>query len=58
MIYKVFSLREPGKITANLDVFCGRFNRIQFWVATVLCQTQSLNKRVQLLKKFISVAAQ
>uniref|UniRef100_A0A3B5MPE7 Ras-GEF domain-containing protein n=1 Tax=Xiphophorus couchianus TaxID=32473 RepID=A0A3B5MPE7_9TELE len=34
-----------------------RFNEIQFWVITEVCLCSQLNKRVQLLKKFIKIAA-
>jgi RasGEF domain len=47
----------PLQITSNLDVFIRRFNEIQYWVVTEIVSTQSLNKRVALLKKFIKLAA-
>lgn len=46
------------KTTVNLDLFLRRFNEIQFWVITEMCLCSQLSKRVQLLKKFIKIAAQ
>uniref|UniRef100_A0A8B9KY91 Ras-GEF domain-containing protein n=1 Tax=Astyanax mexicanus TaxID=7994 RepID=A0A8B9KY91_ASTMX len=34
-----------------------RFNEIQLWVVTEVCLCSALSKRVQLLKKFIKIAA-
>uniref|UniRef100_A0A3B3HWZ8 Rap guanine nucleotide exchange factor 4 n=1 Tax=Oryzias latipes TaxID=8090 RepID=A0A3B3HWZ8_ORYLA len=34
-----------------------RFNEIQFWVITEICLCSQISKRVQLLKKFIKIAA-
>ncbi|KAF3694862.1 Rap guanine nucleotide exchange factor 4 [Channa argus] len=45
------------RTTVNLDLFLRRFNEIQFWVVTEMCLCSQLNKRVQLLKKFIKIAA-
>ncbi|KDR12164.1 Rap guanine nucleotide exchange factor 4, partial [Zootermopsis nevadensis] len=57
LIYHTFGRHHFGQITANLDVFLRRFNEIQFWVVTELCLTPSLSKRVQILRKFIKLAA-
>ncbi|XP_071445766.1 rap guanine nucleotide exchange factor 4 [Hetaerina americana] len=57
LVYHTFGRHHFGKITANLDVFLRRFNEIQYWVVTELCMTPSLGKRVQLLRKFIKLAA-
>jgi Rap guanine nucleotide exchange factor 4 len=35
-----------------------RFNQVQLWVVTEVCLCGQLSKRVQLLKKFIKIAAQ
>ncbi|XP_043939801.1 rap guanine nucleotide exchange factor 3 [Protopterus annectens] len=43
--------------TANLDRFIRHFNELQFWVVTELCLCSDLNRRAQLLRKFIKVAA-
>ncbi|GLH02088.1 Guanine nucleotide-releasing factor 2 [Gryllus bimaculatus] len=57
LIYHTFGRHNFGQITSNLDVFLRRFNEIQYWVVTELCMTQSLSKRVQILRKFIKLAA-
>ena len=57
LIYLVFGRHNFSAITANLDVFLRRFNEIQYWVITEMCLTQPLSKRVQLLRKFIKIAA-
>uniref|UniRef100_A0A3Q3E937 Rap guanine nucleotide exchange factor 4b n=1 Tax=Labrus bergylta TaxID=56723 RepID=A0A3Q3E937_9LABR len=45
------------RTTANLDLFLRRFNQVQLWVVTEVCLCGQLSKRVQLLKKFIKIAA-
>ncbi|XP_078260085.1 rap guanine nucleotide exchange factor 4 isoform X2 [Rhinoraja longicauda] len=57
LIYHIFGRHHFKKTTANLDLFLRRFNEIQFWVATEICLCSQLSKRVQLLKKFIKIAA-
>ncbi|XP_055493946.1 rap guanine nucleotide exchange factor 4 [Leucoraja erinacea] len=57
LIYHIFGRHNFKKTTANLDLFLRRFNEIQFWVATEICLCSQLSKRVQLLKKFIKIAA-
>ncbi|KAF6115761.1 Rap guanine nucleotide exchange factor 4 [Phyllostomus discolor] len=57
LIYHTFGRHNFKKTTANLDLFLRRFNEIQFWVATEICLCSQPNKRVQLLKKFIKIAA-
>lgn len=46
-----------GELTANLEVFLRRFNEVQYWVATEILLTQSLGKRVTLLRKLIKLAS-
>ncbi|XP_054602899.1 rap guanine nucleotide exchange factor 4 isoform X3 [Nothobranchius furzeri] len=58
LIYHTFGRQYVKKTTVNLDLFLRRFNEIQFWVITEVCLCSQLNKRVQLLKKFIKIAAQ
>ncbi|XP_037395511.1 rap guanine nucleotide exchange factor 4 isoform X6 [Pygocentrus nattereri] len=58
LIYHTFGRHHFKKTTANLDLFLRRFNEIQFWVVTEVCLCSALSKRVQLLKKFIKIAAQ
>ncbi|KAL7865629.1 hypothetical protein SRHO_G00108760 [Serrasalmus rhombeus] len=57
LIYHTFGRHHFKKTTANLDLFLRRFNEIQFWVVTEVCLCSALSKRVQLLKKFIKIAA-
>ncbi|KAJ8913862.1 hypothetical protein NQ315_003771 [Exocentrus adspersus] len=57
LLYQTFGRHHFGQITANLDVFLRRFNEIQFWVVTEICLTNSLSKRVSVLRKFIKLAA-
>ncbi|XP_046573528.1 LOW QUALITY PROTEIN: rap guanine nucleotide exchange factor 4-like [Haliotis rubra] len=57
LIYHVFGRHKFNKITANLDLFLRRFNEIQYWVVTEMVLTQNVSKRVQLLRKFIKIAA-
>ncbi|XP_064648532.1 rap guanine nucleotide exchange factor 4-like [Lineus longissimus] len=57
LIYLVFGRHKFKKITTNLDVFLRRFNEVQYWVVTEMCLTSTVAKRVQLLRKFIKLAA-
>ncbi|KAH0621494.1 hypothetical protein JD844_022858 [Phrynosoma platyrhinos] len=57
LVYHTFGRHNFRKTTANLDLFLRRFNEIQFWVVTEICLCSQLSKRVQLLKKFIKIAA-
>ncbi|XP_059961779.1 rap guanine nucleotide exchange factor 4 isoform X5 [Mesoplodon densirostris] len=57
LIYHTFGRHHFKKTTANLDLFLRRFNEIQFWVVTEICLCSQPSKRVQLLKKFIKIAA-
>ncbi|KAL0963843.1 hypothetical protein UPYG_G00314300 [Umbra pygmaea] len=57
LIYHTFGRQNFQKTTANLDLFLRRFNETQLWVITELCLCAQLSKRVQLLKKFIKMAA-
>ena len=58
LIYHTFGKHRFKKTTANLDLFLRRFNETQLWVVTEVCLCTPLNKRVQLFKKFIKIAAQ
>lgn len=61
LIYNVFGRSQLFKeqmITANSNVFLRHFNEIQYWVVTEICLSTSLSKRVQMLRKFIKIAAQ
>jgi len=57
LIYTVFGRSSFERTTANLDLLLGRFNEVQYWVVTEMCLAQSISKRVQLLRKFIKIAA-
>ncbi|KAJ8416864.1 hypothetical protein AAFF_G00327420 [Aldrovandia affinis] len=57
LIYHTFGRQNFRKTTANLDLFLRRFNELQLWVVTEVCLCPQLSKRVQLLKKFIKIAA-
>ncbi|KAL4656648.1 rap guanine nucleotide exchange factor 4-like [Arapaima gigas] len=57
LIYHTFGRQSFRKTTANLDLFLRRFNEVQMWVITEVCLCNQLGKRVQLLKKFIKIAA-
>lgn len=54
LIYYTF---RRGNTTANLDFLLQRCNEVQLWVTTEVLLCNQLSKRVQLVKKFIKVAA-
>lgn len=58
LVYHTFSRQAYRRSTANLELFLKRFNQVQLWVVTEVCLCATLSKRVQLLKKFIKIAAQ
>ncbi|XP_072220265.1 rap guanine nucleotide exchange factor 4-like isoform X1 [Leuresthes tenuis] len=57
LLYHTFGRQSFRRTTANLDLFLRRFNQVQLWVVTEVCLCSQLSKRVQLLKKFIKIAA-
>jgi len=57
LIYHVAGAQPFRKVKSNLDLFLRRFNEIQFWVVTEMCLANTIGKRVQLLRKFIKLAA-
>lgn len=57
LLYHTFGRHSFRRTTANLDLFLRRFNQVQLWVVTEVCLCGQLSKRVQLLKKFIKIAA-
>ncbi|XP_045649010.1 rap guanine nucleotide exchange factor 5 isoform X1 [Ursus americanus] len=57
LIYFTFSRQGGGEHTANLSLLLQRCNEIQLWVATEILLCAQLGKRVQLVKKFIKIAA-
>ncbi|XP_048056255.1 rap guanine nucleotide exchange factor 4-like isoform X2 [Megalobrama amblycephala] len=57
LVYHTFGRQAYRRSTANLELFLRRFNQVQLWVVTEVCLCGTLSKRVQLLKKFIKIAA-
>uniref|UniRef100_A0A8C7ZTZ2 Rap guanine nucleotide exchange factor 4 n=1 Tax=Oryzias sinensis TaxID=183150 RepID=A0A8C7ZTZ2_9TELE len=57
LLYHTFGRHSFRRTTANLDLFLRRFNQVMLWVVTEVCLCNQLSKRVQLLKKFIKIAA-
>jgi hypothetical protein len=44
------------KNTKNIQRFIERFNQISFWVSTMICKTQTLKGRTNVLEKMIKIA--
>uniref|UniRef100_A0A8C6HI52 Rap guanine nucleotide exchange factor 5 n=1 Tax=Mus spicilegus TaxID=10103 RepID=A0A8C6HI52_MUSSI len=57
LIYFTFSRQGNGENTVNLSLLLQRCNEVQLWVATEILLCSQLGKRVQLVKKFIKIAA-
>ncbi|KAM6974790.1 rap guanine nucleotide exchange factor 5 [Tautogolabrus adspersus] len=57
LVYYTLSRSPGGGHTAALSVLLQRCNEVQQWVMSEVLMCVSLNKRVQLLKKFIKIAA-
>ncbi|XP_026870134.1 rap guanine nucleotide exchange factor 4-like isoform X3 [Electrophorus electricus] len=57
LVYHTFGRQAYRRSTANLELFLRRFNQVQLWVVTEVTLCGTLSKRVQLLKKFIKIAA-
>nr|XP_020033112.1 rap guanine nucleotide exchange factor 5 isoform X1 [Castor canadensis] len=57
LIYFTFSRQGNGEHTVNLSLLLQRCNEVQLWVATEILLCSQLGKRVQLVKKFIKIAA-
>uniref|UniRef100_I3MFF6 Rap guanine nucleotide exchange factor 5 n=1 Tax=Ictidomys tridecemlineatus TaxID=43179 RepID=I3MFF6_ICTTR len=57
LIYFTFSRQGSGEHTVNLSLLLQRCNEVQLWVATEILLCSQLCKRVQLVKKFIKIAA-
>uniref|UniRef100_K7FP80 Rap guanine nucleotide exchange factor 5 n=1 Tax=Pelodiscus sinensis TaxID=13735 RepID=K7FP80_PELSI len=57
LIYFTFSRQSSGENTVNLSLLLQRCNEVQLWVATEILLCSQLCKRVQLVKKFIKIAA-
>ncbi|XP_077446301.1 rap guanine nucleotide exchange factor (GEF) 5a [Stigmatopora argus] len=57
LVYYTLRRLPGGGHTAALSVLLQRCNEVQQWVMSEVLMCASLNKRVQLLKKFIKIAA-
>ncbi|NXX57141.1 RPGF5 factor, partial [Scopus umbretta] len=57
LIYFTFSRQGGAENTENLSLLLQRCNEVQLWVATEILLCSQLCKRVQLVKKFIKIAA-
>ncbi|NWT86231.1 RPGF5 factor, partial [Lanius ludovicianus] len=57
LIYFTFSRQGSAENTENLNLLLQRCNEVQLWVATEILLCSQLCKRVQLVKKFIKIAA-
>ncbi|XP_052549682.1 rap guanine nucleotide exchange factor 5 isoform X3 [Tympanuchus pallidicinctus] len=57
LIYFTFSRQGSAENTENLSLLLQRCNEVQLWVATEILLCTQLCKRVQLVKKFIKIAA-
>ncbi|XP_053322087.1 rap guanine nucleotide exchange factor 5 [Spea bombifrons] len=57
LIYFTFSRQGKSENTLNLNLLLQRCNEVQLWVATEILLCNQLVKRVQLVKKFIKIAA-
>uniref|UniRef100_A0A6I8P1I5 Rap guanine nucleotide exchange factor 5 n=1 Tax=Ornithorhynchus anatinus TaxID=9258 RepID=A0A6I8P1I5_ORNAN len=58
LIYFTFSRQGSSENTVNLSLLLQRCNEVQLWVSTEILLCSQLCKRVQLVKKFIKIAAQ
>lgn len=58
LVYYTLSRAPVAGHTVALSVLLQRCNEVQQWVMSEVLMCASLNKRVQLLKKFIKIAAQ
>ncbi|KAL2080637.1 hypothetical protein ACEWY4_024430 [Coilia grayii] len=57
LIYYTLSRQASSRHTVALEVLLQRCNEVQQWVMSEVLLCHSLGKRVQLLKKFIKIAA-
>lgn len=58
LVYFTFSRHTSSSRTAALELLLQRCNEVQLWVMTEVLLCPLLCKRVQLIKKFIKIAAQ
>ncbi|XP_053564238.1 rap guanine nucleotide exchange factor 3 [Bombina bombina] len=58
LLYHTFGKQKfRNTTTANLERFMKHFNEVQFWVVTEVCLCNQDERRAQLLRKFIKLAA-
>ncbi|CAL1611331.1 unnamed protein product [Knipowitschia caucasica] len=57
LVYFSLSRRSSGAPTVALELLLSRSNEVQLWVMTEVLLCPALCKRVQLIKKFIKIAA-
>ncbi|XP_034730583.1 rap guanine nucleotide exchange factor 5-like isoform X2 [Etheostoma cragini] len=57
LVYFTFSRHSSSSHTVALELLLQRFNEVQLWVMTEVLLCPMLCKRVQLIKKFIKIAA-
>ncbi|XP_069393093.1 rap guanine nucleotide exchange factor 5-like isoform X3 [Paralichthys olivaceus] len=57
LVYFTFSRHASSHHTVALELLLQRCNEVQLWVVTEVLLCQTLCKRVQLIKKFIKIAA-
>ncbi|XP_004365323.2 rap guanine nucleotide exchange factor GEF2 [Capsaspora owczarzaki ATCC 30864] len=48
--------RHQGKDISNLLMFMQRFNELNYWVVTEVCSSKNTIRRVNVIKKFITIA--
>lgn len=58
LVYFTFSRHSSSGHTVTLELLLQRCNEVQLWVMTEVLLCPTLCKRVQLMKKFIKIAAQ
>lgn len=58
LVYFTFSRHSSAGHTVALELLLKRCNEVQLWVMTEVLLCPTLCKRVQLIKKFIKIAAQ
>lgn len=58
LVYFTFSRHSSSGHTVALELLLQRCNEVQLWVMTEVLLCPTLCKRVQLIKKFIKIAAQ
>lgn len=58
LVYFTFSRHAGSHHTVALELLLQRCNEVQLWVMTEVLLCPTLCRRVQLIKKFIKIAAQ